>query len=874
MPSIPAPASHLLGELVARGTEELGHWEENVSELVKRVKIPINSTTPPQLAQAIQQDPWSKSGKYALGWVYFCIILLVCSTLLRLWNYWGDRIRIALYKDEVITSALSAASAASANSATWDVPPTTATDASKQIFFPPSGPLLVRTQKQQSTASAIAPFNNIVAFFRYVFYRPMPVIKVGSWRSTLPSAAVLVIVGVGLIFSLLYCFLPQPLFYDSMGYGSPPVAIRAGMMSIALVPWITALASKANMISFMTGIGHERLIVLHRWGAYICLILAAIHAIPYWYQSVQDPAGFAKFKLYFNQQYYIFTTGIACLCPLIFLVVHSLPFLRNRFYELFVFMHIPVSWGFIALLFWHCHNYLTSWAYLYTTVILMVISLIARLFYMNWMNPFRPSWLIGEESAVTILPENAVKITIPTQTKWKPGQWAYLRMPGISVIQNHPFTIASLCSEDFPSDYGDKYRDMTMVFRPFSGFTRRVYDTAVKKGPQKTYRSFIEGPYGGMQRQMASFDQVVFFAGGSGITAIASQLVDLVKRMRDCKATTRSVHVIWAMKRPEIMEWFKEELRICREYAPAGSVHCHFFITSAKRYNTLYTGPGMQANRFSQLIAEKVDGVMQGVGNKRDSRLIQDFEMTNEEEDLVTALPQKQQFASPISRQPYFPPPPGQSDYTSRTTVDHRRASSSLSEMQADAMNMTQTDRLYNAQRTTAHQASSPTNWAAPPRTPPTRDIEKNDPATNGQSAFDFGFPKTPTQFQKSLMRFAFLPGSLPPTEPALVHTPTLTGDNRLPSSTAPLSSLPNRASIYDKAKRRTDGWRTEYGRPDIPFMLKNLSLEFSRRTCIYVCGPPEMRRDVARTVADLQKMVWSDPNRDEIFLHAENYAI
>lgn len=873
MPSIPAPVSHVLGDLVARSTEELGHWEDGVLDLVKRVKIPINSTTPPQLIEAIQHDPWSHSGKYALGWVYFCLILLFASTALRVWNYWGDRIRIALYKDEVITSALSA-SANSQNSAAYDVPATAATDGTRQIFFPPTGPLLIRQEKIQSTASAIAPFNNIVAYFRYIFYRPMPQIKIGRSRTTLPSAAVLVIVGIGLLFSLLYCFLPQPLFYASMSYGSPPLAIRAGMMAIALIPWITALASKANMISFMTGIGHERLIVLHRWGAYICLILTAIHVIPFWYQSVQDPDGFAKYKLYFHQHWYIFTTGIAALSPLLFLVIHSLPFLRNRFYELFVFMHIPMAWAFIGLLFWHCHNYLTSWAYLYTTVILMVVSLIARLFYMNWMNPFRPSWLIGEESAVTILPENAVKITIPTQTRWKPGQWAYLRMPGISVVQNHPFTIASLCSEDFPSDYGDKYRDLTMVFRPFSGFTRRVYDTAQRKGPEKTYRSFIEGPYGGMQRQMSSFDQVVFFAGGSGITAIASQLLDLVKRMRDCKATTRSVHVIWAMKRPEIMEWFKEELRICREYAPAGSVHCHFFITSAKRYNTLYNGPGMQGNRFSQLIAEKVDGVMQGVGNKRDSRLIHDFELLGEEDDAVTALPQRQQFASPISRQPYFPPPPGQSDYSSRTPMDHKRASSSLSDMQVDAYNMLQADRLYNAQRSTAHQATSPRDWAISPSGPET-EAEKDEITANRGSAFDFGFPKAPTQFQKSLMRFAFLPDSLSPTEPQQAHTTSYTGDNRIPSTTTPLSALPNRASLYEKAtSRRTDGWRTEYGRPDIPYMLKNLSSEFSRRTCIYVCGPPEMRRDVARTVADLQKLVWTDPDRDEIFLHAENYAI
>ena len=98
---------------------------------------------------------------------------------------------------------------------------------------------------------------------------------------------------------------------------------------------------------------------------------------------------------------------------------------------------------------------------------------------------------------------------------------------------------------------------------------------------------------------------------------------------------------------------------------------------------------------------------------------------------------------------------------------------------------------------------------------------------------FDFGFPETPTNFQKNLMRFAFLPTN---------------------------------------AKR--DGWRTEYGRPDIPYMLKGFSKQFGRRTCVYVCGPPGMRTDVANTVAKLQSAIWTDKGKDEIFLHAENYGL
>ncbi|KIW89750.1 uncharacterized protein Z519_09907 [Cladophialophora bantiana CBS 173.52] len=781
---MPSVSSEALAQLAGRGIGE------SMEDLVKRVNIPINSTTPPALVAAIQHDPFKNASKYGLIFVYIGIILVLSTTFKRLYYYWGDKIRTALYKEEVINSAstLSPLGASPHQGyGDYELPSAISaqTDGSTRHFFPPTGPLVAEKVQQQAAVSAIAPLNNTIALFRWIFYRPIPAIKIGKWSFTFPSLGVVVVMLICLVSSLLYCFLPSPLFYASMAYGSPPLAVRAGMMSVSLLPWVVMLANKANPVAFLTGIGAERLIVLHRWTAYLCVIFAIIHAVPYWYQSVTDPAGFATFKLYFNQQYWVYTTGIAAIAPLIFLTLHSIPILRHKAYELFVFLHIPVAWAFIGLMFWHCHNYLTSWAYLYSTVALMLVSLFTRLFFLNWMNPFRSSWLIGEESAVTVLPENAVKVTIPTQKRWRPGQYAYLRMPGIAVFENHPFTIASLCSEDFPSEYGEQYRDMTLVFRPFSGFTRKVLDTSIKKGPYKTYRAFIEGPYGGMQRQMASFDQVIFFAGGSGITAIASQLLDLIKRMRDGKATTTKVHVIWAMKRPDIMEWFKEELRICRECAPPGSVQCHFFITATKRYEPF---PEPKEHRLSGIRDKITDALDKATGgSKRNSALVmmeQEPDLKREFEDTITALPQAyvaapRHLAPPGTEQaqPYFPPPPAE------------KRVSTISQAQIEA----------------------------------TR-------------SFDFGFPQTPTKFQKNLMRFAFLPTNV--------------------------------------TSQRRDGWRTEYGRPDIPYMLKGLSKEFGRRTCVYVCGPPEMRTDVANTVARLQSEVWKDSGKDEIFLHAENYAI
>ena len=94
------------------------------------------------------------------------------------------------------------------------------------------------------------------------------------------------------------------------GHAAPPLAIRAGMLAVALIPWIVGLSMKANFISILTGIGHERLNVLHRWLAYLCLILSLIHTIPFYVTPVWDAQGLLIFKSYFQIQHlYIYGTG-------------------------------------------------------------------------------------------------------------------------------------------------------------------------------------------------------------------------------------------------------------------------------------------------------------------------------------------------------------------------------------------------------------------------------------------------------------------------------------------------------------------------------------------------------------------------------------
>lgn len=794
-----------------------------VSTLVKRINVPFNSTSPAGLIEANTRDPWNKSGKYALGWVYFCIILLVFASCIRYYHLFTDKIRTVLHQEEVLKS-----SATTSPDTDYELS-VLYTDKSTNKFFPRTGQLPV-PPKTQSSVSSIGPINNCIAFFRYIFYRPIPQINLrkGWLPIVFPSLGVTVIVAAALIFVTLYCFVPQPLYWQSIAFGSPPLAIRAGMLAVAMMPWIVGLSMKANLISFITGIGHERLNVLHRWGGYLILFLSLIHTIPFYITPVWDQGGLQTFQSFFSKAHiYVYGTGIGALVPLCFLCVHSLPQLRNWMYELFVTLHVPVAIVFLAMMFWHCHNYLTSWNYLFATLAIWLFSYLTRLFYLNWTNPFRMSWLIGDEASVTIMPENAIKITVPTQIKWRPGQYVYLRMPGISVFENHPFTIASLCSDDFPSEYGEGYRDMVLVFRPFGGFTKKVLRSAIERGPWHTYRAFVDGPYGGMQRRIEAFDHVVLIAGGSGITAIVSQLLDLIKRMRDGKAVTKSIQVIWALKRPETMEWFKEELRICREFAPPGSVQCQFYITAAKRMTQ--TGQLVSARTPTRPVSiyfhDKVNDAFQdiadkrasGFSTKRHSALIRDEaagdperekELRRENEDAITALPQAH-------------------------IVPVKGGNLALPETTANSIIQPKPKRSIAARRRD-HNLSVDIAQAAEVGSSGLETVALNTGGSQMNQTFDFGFPSTPTEFQKNLMRFAFLPAAV----------------------------------------KKKDGWSTEYGRPDIPYTLKQLSKDFGRRTCVFVCGPPSMRVDVSNTVAELQKEIWSDPSKDELFLHAENYAI
>jgi hypothetical protein len=128
--------------------------------------------------------------------------------------------------------------------------------------------------------------NRPTALLRAVSYRSIG--GVTAARFGVPTLGLLVFLLFTLLFFLLMTFLVHPYYRDRRGYGSPPLAVRTGLMSTALMPIIVALSGKVNIVSFLTGIGHEKLNVYHRWASYLCLFLGLVHTIPFIFVALHN----------------------------------------------------------------------------------------------------------------------------------------------------------------------------------------------------------------------------------------------------------------------------------------------------------------------------------------------------------------------------------------------------------------------------------------------------------------------------------------------------------------------------------------------------------------------------------------------------------
>ncbi|KAI1097745.1 ferric reductase like transmembrane component-domain-containing protein [Jackrogersella minutella] len=442
-----------------------------------------------------------------------------------------------------------------------------------------------RAQRRTPVPGKSTLAHKILAACRMVNYRHFQ--GRAAYYFGFPSLGTLAFIGVTSLFLLLMTFLVHPYYRGRRGYGSPPLAVRTGLMAQALTPIIVALAGKVNFITILTGISHEKLNVFHRWVSYMCLFLSIVHTVPFIVQPLREggPEGLRK-------QYYkpggMEYTGTPPLGILVGIVVLSIPWIRHRFYNFFYRLHIPMYVVYLGLLFWHSKQEKDSWIYLYSTIAIWLASCLVRLFY-KWQtfSIFR-DWFQGFPSRVEELPGGMTKVTAlaPPDFRWKPGQHCWIRMPHLSVLENHPFTIANL---DKGLNKGIKrdsdVQEMIFYVRAHHGLTldllKSVENHDIVEDRGRSVSVYIDGPYGGIVEDVpALYESLIFIAGGSGISTCLPWIQYATKRITECSATIKNIHLVWMVRYASQIQWILDELEPLVTAHP-DLIQVDFFVTDS-----------------------------------------------------------------------------------------------------------------------------------------------------------------------------------------------------------------------------------------------------------------------------------------------------
>ncbi|KAI0095543.1 putative FRE ferric reductase-like transmembrane component [Hypoxylon sp. NC0597] len=392
-----------------------------------------------------------------------------------------------------------------------------------------------------------------VATIRFLSYRRYDVTAV-RWHA--PSLGVSLLLIVGAVFFLAMTLGPQPYYWPNtrtLNYGgSPPIATRAGWMALACLPFMIILPTKANMIASLTGVSHERLIVFHNWVGWAMFVLALVHTFPFIVFHIWK----GDMVTQWNTSV-VYWTGVVALIAQAYLQFFSLRFIRDRFYEFFKATHFLAALVFVLFFFIHCDFRLSSWDYFIATGILYTLSFLypqVRTFF---------EFGLSRRASFTMVSDLALKVTIPIDTAWRPGQHMFLRFVhmGLHAFTAHPFTICSLPVTR------DSTGNSKLVFyvHPRGGVTGRLAKAAAQR-PGFSVPVLLDGPYGGVQGiPLYTYDHNLIIACGAGaglsLPFVMESLLHSAWQARTGKKKfVNKIQVVIATRDMQLVQWYEEAL--------------------------------------------------------------------------------------------------------------------------------------------------------------------------------------------------------------------------------------------------------------------------------------------------------------------------
>ena len=395
-----------------------------------------------------------------------------------------------------------------------------------------------------------------------------------------PQRSMTLMLVIYLALNVVFCAVSYPLstnntwFLTSNKQQMAYIGNRLGVLSVANIALATMFSGRNSVLLYITGRSRTDIITFHRWAGRVAAIEAIAHGAIYWSNTNQYGTNMFKSAAgisYLGCTSSYWTLGILAMVMLILMVIFSIPPIRTRWYEIFLFLHVGLSIIALVSLFYHLvDRYGRAYGYevwLYIAFAVWAsdrIFRVCRLVILNW----RPILRRRPSAQVELLPGNQfLKVTVWPSVRWHycPGQYCFLYFPTLPFyLESHPFTIAlwsngpaksldkhsSQLSQDvsasdistnrspdvelqpvghgtkqeIPADRQSDASCLSFIIRPGTGMTGRLYSRLLKQAAPVHIPVLLEGPYGFESTAFKDADVLLAFAGGIGITSILGYL--------------------------------------------------------------------------------------------------------------------------------------------------------------------------------------------------------------------------------------------------------------------------------------------------------------------------------------------------------------
>ncbi|KAM6479473.1 ferric reductase like transmembrane component-domain-containing protein [Trichoderma sp. SZMC 28011] len=428
------------------------------------------------------------------------------------------------------------------------------------------------------------------------------------WWATIPPRIQSLTITVFLIMNIVFCIHGYRIIDENLYFDGPTrqvlryVSDRTGIVSFANFPFIWLFGMRNNVAMWLTGWDFGTYNNFHRWCARISTVEAVVHSILYTVLIFMN-GGWNYYASWFTMWFW--NAGLMATMFMCALLILSVYWIRRRFYEAFLIIHIGLSILILFTMLGHVSIFNGEYdALFWVPAFIWVFDRVMRLLRIIIYNPGRWSTTALASYSDSA---NIIRLTIPTDNalyKIRPGIFFYLTVLNDTRFwESHPFTVASTSAElSQTSEYSDeeeplltsptiapqielermasepKKQYMTFLIRPYDGFTERLRNMlADEQSSSRPLKVLIDGPYGHTQ-QLQEYRQIVFIAGGSGVVVALSYLNSLCDRMKE--PTTIELH--WAVREPAfVRDVLSKEAKSALE---TGMLSLHLYMSSVNDF--------------------------------------------------------------------------------------------------------------------------------------------------------------------------------------------------------------------------------------------------------------------------------------------------